>query len=511
MGVPDFGLLGDTAQLTDINGMMQRSALNQQSIEHNRNVLAQGQSQAQAAQRADVARQAAAQIVSTPNLDDASFEQLLQPIAQADPSAAVQMRRQRSMQRDQSALLQNPTPGAVMRFNAAYPEAMKDMNAALDGLNKAQSDSVRRTASDIHSLLTPAMAPNATEEQKAKAVQTAAAVLKAHEDADAAAGIDTSQYAPLHQTINNDPASAYYLSGSMVAHLAGAENYGKTYKDINDTDRAAQLQPSEIAKAEAEAKKSGVEADYAAPKIESDLATANAQRSKWAADIANDRARLALDRDKLTLDKDTLQSTIQLKLEELDRNGTQLDAGARAAVNASVGNSASASALADRMNNLADRIKGKDMGWGWASTARESWKGAFGGQDPVSALRAEYSQIVNAQAVKNLPPGPASDKDIALAKQGFPPANASGAYLESFLRGMAKMQGAVAASEDRKANWIATNGSLAPVRRDTNIGGVMVPAGTTFTEFNGHAIKRGKQGGTPASLDSIITKYGGGR
>ena len=501
MDLANPSYMGQAAELTNIYPGIQQALLGQQQIQNNQNTLDQ-----QA--RADAARQAQAQIVTTPNLDDATFEQLLHPIAQADPNAAMQLRRNRQMQGDLRTLLNDPTPRALMNFNATYPEAMKDVNAAVDGLDKAQKQAALGTASDIHALLAPAFSPNATPEQKQAAVNSARKVLDAHRAADEAAGLDTSSYDQLGELLDTNPAAVSIFAGSIVSKIAGPDKYAETFGKIGEEDRSNQKQPYVLRQEAAKASQEETAAQYAPQRAESDLATAGAQRARWAAQTANEVAQISLDRDKLTLDKDRLTSEIQLKLEELDRNGTQLDAGARSAVNTAVGNAASASALAGRMSDLADRMKGVDMGWGWMSSAREQWKGAFGGQDPISAMRAEYQQIVNSQAVKNLPPGPASDKDIALAKQGFPPASASGEYLQSFLRGMAKMQQAVAAAEDRKANWISANGSLAPVRRDTNIGGVMVPAGTTFTEFNGNAVKRGKQGDTPASLSSIINKYG---
>jgi hypothetical protein len=79
--------LGGSAGVSDaVNGAL----FNSQKLQANQSELDQ-----QA--RADAARAAAAQIASNPHIDDAQFETLLQPIAQADPNAAVQMRRQRDM------------------------------------------------------------------------------------------------------------------------------------------------------------------------------------------------------------------------------------------------------------------------------------------------------------------------------------------------------------------------------------------------------------------------------
>lgn len=486
MDLANPSYMGQAAQMTNILPGIQSALLGQQQIKQNQNILDQ-----QA--RADQARQAAAKIASTPNLDDATFESLLAPIAQADPNAASQMRRQRQMSRDLAGVMANPTAATIGRFGMTYgDEALKDIRAGWDMLDGAQKEAALKTSHDVYSYL------------RAGAKDQAIAILQSQADAAKQNGEDPSHYTTLIDLVRNNPKGALTIAGMNLAAAMGPEKFVK----LEENARENELQPGRVAEGQAKASIAATEAAYKPQTIQSDLATQQAQRERMAAQTANEQAEIVLKRAGLDLQRDQLQSSIQLKLEELDRNGTQLDAGARNAVNTAVGESTAAAALADRMNNLADRMKGRDMGWGWASAAREGWKGMFGGQDPVSALRSEYNQLVNAQAVKNLPPGPASDKDIALAKQGFPPDSASGEYLQSFLRGMAKMQSAVAAAADRKANWISANGSLAPVRRDTNIGGVMVPAGTTFSEFNGHAVKRAKQDELNPAITNIIDKYG---
>lgn len=525
-----LGLMGGTAALDSIPSALQSALLGRQQAEQNEAILAQGR-------RADKARQATAEMVlgsagigqptapqgsagnglvetadqeaasaafrarfpNAPQYADPSERdaELLRIIAQADPAAAQAIIQGRRLQAAKAEVMRNPTAANIGRFGMQYPEAFKELKPAWDMLDGVQRQSATKFFADIYGYLSSGDTDGAIS-----AVQR-------HIDAEKAAGGDTSEEEAFLATIRNNSTAARALAGLNLSLGMGPDKFADAFKVMGEDRRADETQPYEVRKSAAEARTAEVGAEFAPKKAASELATAAAQRDRWSAQTANEQADIALRRSGLDLERDKLQSTIQLELEKLDRSGTQLDANGRTAVNQAVGESTAASALADRMNNLADRMKGQGMGWGWMSSAREAWKGAFGSQDPISGLRSEYNQLVNAQAVKNLPPGPASDKDIALAKQGFPPANASGEYLQSFLRGMAKMQNAVAAAADRKANWIAANGSLAPSRRDIDVGGVMVPAGTTFTEFNGNAVKRGRQGETPASLDGILRKYGG--
>jgi len=104
---------------------------------------------------------------------------------------------------------------------------------------------------------------------------------------------------------------------------------------------------------------------------------------------------------------------------------------------------------------LADDVSKLDIGGGLAASTSETFKNLLGAQDDVSELRRRYNAIRASQAVQNLPPGPASDKDIALALSGFPKENAGGQQLISFLKGAAKLEGINAAFQAFKSDLIS--------------------------------------------------------
>lgn len=89
----------------------------------------------------------------------------------------------------------------------------------------------------------------------------------------------------------------------------------------------------------------------------------------------------------------------------------------------------------------------------------ERLKQVTGSEDALSRLRQEYRQIRNTEAVKNLPPGVASDRDIELALSGFPPDTAKPQYIAQFMRGMAKMAQARALYNEFKAEYISREGT----------------------------------------------------
>lgn len=115
---------------------------------------------------------------------------------------------------------------------------------------------------------------------------------------------------------------------------------------------------------------------------------------------------------------------------------------------------------ASRLNSLADDFATLKVGGGlFGSTWPEKLKENTGNQDSITELRRAYNEIRSSQAVKNLPPGVASDKDIELALSGFPPANSSGPYISQFLRGLAKAEKVRADFATFRAEFITENGS----------------------------------------------------
>lgn len=120
----------------------------------------------------------------------------------------------------------------------------------------------------------------------------------------------------------------------------------------------------------------------------------------------------------------------------------------------------SASAL--RYGELANQIErvGEAFGGGAQSTWTESYKELTGDTDSISALRTRYKAIRASSAVQNLPPGAASDADVALALQGVPPENANATTVASFLRGLAKLEAEVSRYNQAKLKYLDDNRSI---------------------------------------------------
>lgn len=98
---------------------------------------------------------------------------------------------------------------------------------------------------------------------------------------------------------------------------------------------------------------------------------------------------------------------------------------------------------------------------GTAATVSEFLKSVTGSQDEATELRRRLAKVRLSEALKYLPPGPATDRDVEEAYKGVPKENAGVEQVEMFLRGSSKMAAIDAEFQEFKANYISENNSAA--------------------------------------------------
>lgn len=377
--------------------------------------------------------------------------------------------RRQQLQTQVSALMQNPNPTARDFTNVAMllPKNEADsMRANWDTLSKDRQENELRFGGQVMSAFS------------ANQPQIGIQLLRERATAERNAGREgqAKAYETWAQMAEVSPQSAQKTIGIMLAGVPGGD------KVLTSSIQALKA-PAEVRAGEAGATKE-------------ELVTANTptrlalENTQTAANIRNldsqilERTnRLVLDRDRLKLDRDKLQSDVELKLFELNQKGGQLEPSATKLVNDSVVASVGSEQSAGRMLDLANRLEQQGGGYGAFSGANAWVRNATGNQDSWTQTRQEYVRLRNTQAIKSLPPGPATDRDIELAMKGFPAENADAKTVASFLRGMAKMAQYEAVAESAKADWVNSVGSLGRATRDIDIGGIQVPKGTTYVDF----------------------------
>lgn len=371
------------------------------------------------------------------------------------------LEQQKQMQADLGALAakQNPTAQDFAAITTRYPSLAEHFKNTWSMLNSDQQQARLGQATQVYAAL------NAGKPDIAKQLldeQTTALRNSGNEK-------DAKTTETLAKLIEMSPETARTSTGLMLSSILGPDKFATTFSTL------AKL-PSEVRQGEATATKTEYEARNTPQRLDLENRYKATEIRNLDSQIGERAARLGLDRDKL-------QSEVELKLYELGQKGSTLDDGAKKIINESAVASVTADQAAGQMIDLATRLEKQGGGYGAFSSASEWFKQATGNQDALTQMRQEYTRLRNTQAIKMLPPGPATDKDIALAMKGFPPDNADSATMASFLRGMAKMNQYTAVTENAKSEWVNSVGHLGKPKTDIVIDGINVPAGSTFTDF----------------------------
>lgn len=374
------------------------------------------------------------------------------------------LQQQRTMQSDLATLssMKNPTAQDFAAITTKYPQLAEHFKNTWSMLNSDQQQTRLGQATQIYAALNAGQPDIAAR----LAARQAVAFKNSGQDKDAQA-MDT-----LMQLIVMNPETAKTSTGLMLSSVLGPEKFSSTFSTL------AKL-PGEIAQGEATATQKTYEANNTPQRL-------SLENNFKASEIKNLDSTIADRAGRLRLDRDKLQSETELKLYELNMNSNpanKLDGDAKKLINDSTVSSIASNQSATQILDLASRLEKDGGGYGVFGTASEWLKKMTGNQDAMTQMRNEYVRIRNSQVMRSLPPGSASDKDVAFAMGGFPPETADARTMSSFLRGMAKLNQYTSILDGAKAEWVNSVGHLGKPKTDIVVDGVNVPAGTTFAEF----------------------------
>jgi hypothetical protein len=153
------------------------------------------------------------------------------------------------------------------------------------------------------------------------------------------------------------------------------------------------------------------------------------------------------------------QKERQLALEEQreKRQATKLSAVSEKALIESQTLATQAGQNATEFDILANQVRDAGLSGGLAASTTETFKQLLGSQDDVTELRRRFNKVRLSEGLKNLPPGPATDRDVKEAFRGVPPENAPSSQIESFLRGASKMAKFDQAWHEFRSEYISNN------------------------------------------------------
>jgi hypothetical protein len=140
-------------------------------------------------------------------------------------------------------------------------------------------------------------------------------------------------------------------------------------------------------------------------------------------------------------------------------------------------------------NNPGQMIKNPDyvpVTGGVAATVQNELNRITGGQTQSQLLRSQIQQNVYQAQLGMWKPGIGgrlTNTDVNLLKQGMPPDNASGSTLANYLNAYAHLQEDQATHAALTRDFVTANrGDMSALHKDSVIGGITYPAGTTMQQ-----------------------------
>lgn len=428
------------------------------------------------------------------NMIDAEINQATVAEAQAKREALKQAVLNAQAQREREAqwpgMFENfmaaPNASNYARLNAMFPDKAAEIKESWSALSKEQQQNDLRQKSRLKAHLDAGDAEGAIN------------LLNQRIEADRAAGEDITDDLQVVELLRNGRTDVVRgLVTYDLATISDPDKMAEVFTTFREDERAQELQPYEVGKADADIRKT-----------EADAAKTLADIDYLAKNYGLDAAKLDLDRERLSLDQNKFITETRLKLDELNNSGIDIDPASTKTMNEAVIEAQKLAGTADQMLTVADKLdKAGSDGWGVFSTVNGVWNNAFGSQDAVTEARQQYIKLRNSAVINDLPPGTASDRDIAIFMEGWPKPNAKKDHVVRFLKGYAKINKLAAANQDARAAWISANGNLGTAKRDMVVAGRTVPAGTTYGKF-ASTLNDAAPG---KSLSYFEETYGGGQ
>ena len=118
----------------------------------------------------------------------------------------------------------------------------------------------------------------------------------------------------------------------------------------------------------------------------------------------------------------------------------------------------SASRLGDIASRLEDAHRQGLWTGGVGGRALSWWRqNVSGDYETMDSIKQDLRKEVNQLVIDNLPPGVASDRDIQIARMGYPPEWADASYLAAYMRGLQKIRVLETAFYRHKGMYLSAN------------------------------------------------------
>ncbi|MTF23418.1 phage DNA ejection protein [Escherichia coli] len=362
-----------------------------------------------------------------------------------------QAQRQKEFQQAYANAYASGDRGALRQLATQYPDQIESVRKGMGFIDEDQRNSIGTLAAGAR------LASSSPEAMQSWLQNNAKELTRV--------GVDPNSVAQMYQ---QNPSGF----GEFVDHLGMAALGPIDYFNVQDKMAGRDIERGELAET--------IRSNQAGEALQARGQNLSYQSAMTGHNIA--AQRLALDQQEFEFKMQQAQEKAQQLISEAPKLSVNMEKGIETAVN----NATASSNSANSMSALAQQFRAEKPTTGLFGNAQNMFAKLTGSDTTLRDLRIRQNALVNSQVLKFLPPGPATDKDVEIVRQGAPTDMDNPETVARWLDAMANLERRNAQFNEFKAEWMSANGNPGQSRNGGQILGLDVKKGESL----GSAVKR---------------------
>ncbi|EPC0519641.1 phage DNA ejection protein [Escherichia coli] len=365
--------------------------------------------------------------------------------------AAKQQEADAAFQKEYAAAIQSGDRQQVRDLMTKYPGQLEKIQSGMKWTDEDQRNSIGTLAAGARLAASSPEAMQSWLQNNAKELTRV--------------GVDPNSVAQMYQ---QNPSGF----GEFVDHLGMAALGPIDYFNVQDKMAGREIDRGRLAET--------IRSNQAGEALQARGQNLSYQSAMTGHNIA--AQRLALDQQEFGFKMQQAQKKAQQLISEAPKLSVNMEKGIETAVN----NATASSNSANSMSALAQQFRAEKPTTGLFGNAQNMFAKLTGSDTTLRDLRIRQNALVNSQVLKFLPPGPATDKDVEIVRQGAPTDMDNPETVARWLDAMANLERRNAQFNEFKAEWMSANGNPGQSRNGGQILGLDVKKGESL----GSAVKR---------------------
>lgn len=380
-----------------------------------------------------------------------------------------QAQRQKEFQQAYANAYASGDRGALRQLATQYPDQIESVRKGMGFIDEEQRNSIGTLAAGAR------LASSSPEAMQSWLQNNAKELTRV--------GVDPNSVAQMYQ---QNPSGF----GEFVDHLGMAALGPIDYFNVQDKMAGREIDRGRLAET--------IRSNQAGEALQARGQNLSYQSAMTGHNIA--AQRLALDQQEFGFKMQQAQEKAQQLISEAPKLSVNMEKVIETAVN----NATASSNSANSMSALAQQFRAEKPTTGLFGNAQNMFAKLTGSDTTLRDLRIRQNALVNSQVLKFLPPGPATDKDVEIVRQGAPTDMDNPETVARWLDAMANLERRNAQFNEFKAEWMSANGNPGQSRNGGQILGLDVKKGESL----GSAVKRYMSMNTDAAPAQDSTSSG---